>query len=110
GIEVVGESLNNVIINDFKLTSNLGMELLPKFLVDVISPYLWMRPKVDENYCVMCEECVEACPTKAMKIPSGGSIPMVNKELCINCWCCHEICPENAIYIDKSWLAKKFIR
>jgi len=110
GIEVVGETLNDLKLDDFELTSNLGLELLPKFLVDIINPYLWMRPKVDEDSCVMCLECVEACPTKAMQVPDGGSIPVMNKDLCINCWCCHEICPENAVFINKSWLAQKFIR
>jgi len=110
GIEIVGEMLNSVKIDDFELTSNRALELLPKFLMDAIGPFLWMRPKVDENSCVLCGDCVNSCPTKAMRQLDDNSTPLVDKELCISCWCCHEICPENAIFINKSFLARKFIR
>ncbi|MDD5425031.1 MAG: DUF362 domain-containing protein [candidate division Zixibacteria bacterium] len=110
GIALVGHRLGELKLDNFKLTSNLGMELLPKFLMDAVGPFVWMRPKADENICLMCGECVKSCPTRAMKQPDDDSTPMVDKDLCINCWCCHEICPENAIYITKSWLARKFIR
>ena len=109
GIEVLGESLESARIPDFKLTSNRAMEFIPKLAVDLISPFLWLRPKVDEHRCTGCGECVSSCPTKALQVLNGNGLPVVTKELCINCWCCHEICPTDAVYIDRSWLARHFI-
>lgn len=108
-ISVCGKKIEEVRIADFKLTSNIGMELLPKFLVSLIDPLLWLRPKVSVDDCIMCGECVTSCPTEAMRREDDDSVPLVKKEDCINCWCCHEICPSKAIYIDKSWLAKRLI-
>ena len=108
GIEVTGVSLEEVRIPDFKLTSNRKLELLPKFVADMITPFIWLLPKVEEPECVKCGDCVKACPTKALTI--DGGYPILEKDLCINCWCCHEMCPTKAIFIDASWLAKKLVR
>ena len=109
GVAVLGESLDSVRVRDFKLTSNRAMEFIPKLAVDVISPFLWLRPKVDETKCTGCGDCVNSCPTKALQTLNGDGLPSLTKELCINCWCCHEICPADAVFIDKSWLARRFI-
>jgi len=29
---------------------------------------------------------------------------------CIDCMCCHELCPNQSIFLNKSWLVKKFIK
>ncbi len=109
-IEVAGEKIEDLRPTGFKLPSNTGLELLPKFLVRLIDPLLWLRPKVTHDDCILCGECSKSCPTEAMRQADKGSHPYLVKELCINCWCCHEICPSKAIIIDKSWLAKRFIR
>ena len=109
-ISVHGKQLDDIRVADFKLTSNTGMELLPKFLVRLIDPLLWMLPKVNEEECIMCGECVSSCPTDAMRRADEDSVPYVVEKKCINCWCCHEICPSKAVFIDKSWLAKRLIR
>jgi len=74
----------------------------------MITPFIWLLPKVEESECVMCGDCVTACPTNALT--QNGSYPVLEKNLCINCWCCHEMCPSKAISIDRSWLAKKLVR
>ena len=109
-IAVRGESIDDVRIPDFKLTSNTKMELLPKFLVKVIDPFLWLRPAIAEDLCIQCGECVKSCPTNAMRRIDEDSHPYVVQEHCINCWCCHEICPVRAVEIERSWLAKRLIR
>jgi len=108
-IEIVGKSLNDARISGFKLTSNRKLELIPKFLVRIIDPYLWVRPAIDKSFCTNCNTCVTSCPVKALSNNDGGP-PSFDYSVCINCWCCHELCPEKAVQISKSWLAEKFIR
>ena len=109
-ISVAGVPIRAVRLDDFKLPSNTGMELLPKFLVDLIGPFMWLRPRVDTEECSACGDCAKSCPTNAMRQDSEDTSPYLKQEACINCWCCHEICPAKAITIEKSWLAKRFIR
>jgi uncharacterized protein (DUF362 family)/Pyruvate/2-oxoacid:ferredoxin oxidoreductase delta subunit len=108
-INVVGERLADAKIPDFKLTSNRKFELIPKFLWNLIGPYIWVRPAISEEICTNCYSCVNSCPTGALKL-GIRKIPIFDYDLCINCWCCHELCPDKSVFIDKSWLAKKFIR
>ena len=63
------------------------------------------------------KQIVETIATFAGDRNSIVTLDIMNTEtteleeiLCINCWCCHEICPSKAVFIDKSWLAKRFIR
>jgi uncharacterized protein (DUF362 family)/Pyruvate/2-oxoacid:ferredoxin oxidoreductase delta subunit len=110
GIIVAGESIDAVRISDFKLTSNLTLELLPKFLMDMVGPMIWMRPQIDPSVCIECGICVKSCPVHALSQTDSVGTPVLNQKLCINCWCCHEICPVKAISIEKSWLASKVLR
>jgi uncharacterized protein (DUF362 family)/Pyruvate/2-oxoacid:ferredoxin oxidoreductase delta subunit len=108
-IEIVGQRLADVKIVDFELTSNRKLELIPAFLAKMIAPYVWVRPAITADICTKCNTCVNSCPTKALS-GSNGEIPRYDYELCINCWCCHELCPSKAVFVDRSWLARKFIR
>lgn len=108
-VKIVGENLDAVKIPDFKLTSNLKISLIPGFLVRLIDPYVWVRPAIDEELCTRCNTCVNSCPVNALS-NANHSAPTFDYDKCINCWCCHELCPEKSVYIDRSWLAEKFIR
>jgi uncharacterized protein (DUF362 family)/NAD-dependent dihydropyrimidine dehydrogenase PreA subunit len=108
-VNVVGERLADVRIPDFKLTSNRRLELIPNFLVRMIDPYIWVRPAIDRDLCTACYTCVNSCPVGALS-NENHSPPVINHDKCINCWCCHELCPDKSVYIEKSWLAQKFIR
>jgi uncharacterized Fe-S center protein len=110
-IHVVGKSLADVKITDFKLTSNRKIEMIPKFLWKILGPHIWVRPAISEELCTNCYTCVNSCPTGALEKGKGiRKTPVFNYDLCINCWCCHELCPEKSVFVDQSWLAKKFIR
>jgi Pyruvate/2-oxoacid:ferredoxin oxidoreductase delta subunit len=108
-IDIVGERLKDVKIGDFALTSNRKLELIPNLLVRLIDPYIWVRPAISDEECTKCNTCVQSCPTEALA-GGKGQIPIYDYSKCINCWCCHELCPSKAVFIDKSWLARKFIR
>lgn len=110
GISVRGISILAAKPEKFCLTSNFGMELIPKFIWDMLAPHIWLRPKVDSGACSQCGLCVSSCPTNALSQNGNGGIPELTQEQCITCWCCHEICPEHAISVEKSWLARKLVR
>ncbi|UCD17455.1 MAG: DUF362 domain-containing protein, partial [Candidatus Zixiibacteriota bacterium] len=106
---IVGQRLADVRMNDFQLTSNRKLELLPKFLVRLIDPYVWVRPAIRRDECTKCNTCVDSCPTHALS-GEDEEVPIIDYDTCINCWCCHELCPSRAVFVNRSWLAKKFIR
>jgi len=83
-IAIVGKSLNDARISGFKLTSNRKLELIPKFLVRIIDPYLWVRPAIDKSFCTNCNTCVTSCPVKALSNNDGGP-PSFDYCFYINC-------------------------
>jgi len=106
-IEIVGEKLSDVVLPKFDLPSNRFLKIIPKFMVKLLEPYFWIRPNIKEELCTNCNICVENCPMKAIK--ENPKNPTFNHTKCINCLCCHELCPQNAVYLERSWLAKKFV-
>jgi len=56
---------------------------------------------VNEDACVWCDKCSEACPYSAIeKISSGEKeIAAINTAQCKGCGCCVPVCPENALAI-----------
>ncbi len=106
-IEIVGESLDKCKSKDFDLPSNTKLKLIPDLLIKFISPYVWAHPAIDYDKCIGCNICRDSCPTGALSDKDGKLIYDYSK--CIDCMCCHELCPNEAVYINKSWLARKFI-
>lgn len=45
--------------------------------------------------CLGCGDCVSACPFDAMRIDSGGNIPVIDYNKCTGCGKCVESCPRN---------------
>lgn len=107
-IEIIGESISDLSEFDLKLPSNRFLRLIPKFLVKLLAPYIWVRPAILDGNCTNCNICVENCPVKT--IYPGDPIPVYDYSNCINCMCCHELCPHRAIYLEKSWLSKRIGR
>ena len=108
-IEQVGERLEKVRIADFKLTSNRKMEYIPTVLAKLLGHYVWVRPAIEKKSCTKCNICATSCPTGALQ-SNKETIPTFDYGNCINCWCCHELCPSGAVFVNQSWLARKFIR
>lgn len=54
------------------------------------------RPLIDEDECIGCGICVDACPQEVLEV-SGGVVEVVNEEACIACSDCLEECPMGAI-------------
>jgi UDP-glucose 4-epimerase len=57
-----------------------------------------MTITVDEDKCIGCEKCVEACPFNLRVLKDGKAFVDTNR--CIGCGRCLKVCPENAISFD----------
>ncbi len=107
-IEVVGENLSNLRLNDFRLPSNIILEWVPPFLGSYLLGLLRARPRAQKEKCTGCRICVENCPAGAIDFQG---IPRVNYRQCIDCLCCHELCPEQAFeLIQENPLARWIIK
>jgi ferredoxin len=94
-----------------------AIEKLPSLKIPGKNPYtlrasVWrpgslMSPNTDEELCVKCGKCVEACPTLAVSIrdvvtsPSpravlNTKIVSTNEDVCIWCCACVKNCPVSA--------------
>ena len=111
-IEVLGESLKENVIKDFKHINLLGDVMLPRWIPDFILPHvrriLLDRPVLAKGKCTKCEVCYKVCAPKAITIKE--SRPTFDYATCIGCYCCQEMCQFSAISIKKSMLARILIK
>ncbi|MCK9208040.1 MAG: 4Fe-4S binding protein [Salinivirgaceae bacterium] len=63
------------------------------------APFFFHALKVNEEVCIGCSHCMNACPTEAIRIWSGKAV--IDENQCIDCGECHRVCPVNAIYVDQ---------
>jgi len=104
-IDIVGEK-PEVRDGSFSLPSNRVHRLIPKALVRLVAPLVWVKPVIDPARCTGCGFCAQSCPVKTIK--KDGDVYKIDDSGCINCLCCHELCPEESIDIKMSWLARRF--
>jgi len=104
-IEVVGEPLESCLVPDFARASNLLYELLPAFLVKLISRAVRVDPQIVQELCRRCMLCQLSCPAQAIK---GKDRLAIDYAACIRCFCCHELCPHGAVALRKSWLLRAY--
>ena len=101
-IEVAGERLEDVAVPDFRIPLSGTAVLVgkaPRFLVSSVSAQLSPRPRLTEQRCTGCFECVRTCPTGA--ISARGRMVEIDHGICIRCMCCHEVCRFDAI--EPAW-------
>ena len=108
-IEIIGESLSDVTISDFRppqiSAGKFGYERMPWYL-RLIEPMFknafTARPRVIWHRCIACGTCIEGCPVGAVSWVKEKAF--IDDDKCIRCYCCHEMCPEEAIGLFSSWL------
>ncbi len=75
-----------------------------RFGLDVYKsgPYL---PRMDEQECLACGDCVGRCPVSAISNGSGNI--EIDVEACLGCGVCEDTCPNRTITIVKSREVKR---
>jgi uncharacterized protein (DUF362 family)/NAD-dependent dihydropyrimidine dehydrogenase PreA subunit len=105
-VALVGDGAETVA-SDFELPSNRVQKLIPRPLVRIIAPLVWVKPVIDPKLCTGCAFCFESCPVDA--IERKGKVYEIKEAECVKCLCCHELCPESSIDIKLSPLARLFV-
>lgn len=101
-IDIVGEDIHALRVKEFKHSAvALGLlrRKLPQTLYAVIQRQLTLTPEVLKTTCTACEECIQICPVKAIRLIDESA--WVDTKTCIHCMCCHEICRFQAIRLKR---------
>jgi TPP-dependent indolepyruvate ferredoxin oxidoreductase alpha subunit len=104
-IEVCGEEMDHIKVNDFKYPVVLPGALLkkiPAFLLRYILNNVALKPYIRTQKCTGCRECEKICPAGAALVVNGKA--GINRDLCIQCMCCHEVCRFDAVEVKRSTL------
>ncbi len=104
-IEVLGASLADLAVSRFKLPEAWDLTWgLPSFIQRLLRDAVTARPVIDRDQCKECLNCIDVCPTNAMRKEAEGVV--IDPMQCIRCYCCQEICPEGAIEIKAGLLSR----
>ena len=95
-IRIVGESIADLRVKDFRFPPLQGVEFGPAFLRPYIKNYVTTRPYEDRSRCTLCGECIAVCPPKIIE-KDGEKGLRFRYDDCIRCYCCLEVCPEGAM-------------
>lgn len=112
-IKILGGSLTEFRINDFKKPANRVRDYIANYVPGFIlrkgfSGMTSGLPIIDQILCKRCNICYDNCPVKTIKKLPNGQLE-IDYTNCIECYCCHELCPHDAIEI-KLPLSSKMIR
>jgi uncharacterized protein (DUF362 family)/Pyruvate/2-oxoacid:ferredoxin oxidoreductase delta subunit len=100
-IKIMGEKLEDVILDDFILPRTAGQKRLvenrfaSKYIVPFVRNALNPYPYADPPGCDGCLTCQQVCPVKAVNY--DGKKVDIDRSKCIRCFCCAEMCPRGAI-------------
>lgn len=54
-----------------------------------------MSVKVNEEYCNLCQMCIDICPAGAIELIDGKIV--IHTEACLDCGACFNNCPQDAM-------------
>lgn len=57
-------------------------------------------PKIDEEKCKQCAECVDVCPADVLAV-EGNTTVVVTPQDCLGCESCVSVCPEDAVTVEE---------
>ena len=103
-IDVRGEDLKDMQIQDFKLPSGTASFFRARGLMRFLRSMLVAKPGLVRQQCKKCGICMEHCPTGA--ISKKEDYPSFDHKKCIRCYCCQELCPGNAIELKTPFLGR----
>jgi uncharacterized protein (DUF362 family)/Pyruvate/2-oxoacid:ferredoxin oxidoreductase delta subunit len=106
-IAVVGETIQDVSVNDFKLPPKEDMfDRIPAGLKRILKRHLTDQPVINQEKCEACEMCLKACPVDNVDLEDGTL--KIDERACIQCLCCVEVCPHGAIDLVPGRLLKLY--
>lgn len=103
-IDVVGDSLKDLVFKNFKLPQTTPLRIIPRALVNKLAKFIRFKPVINISLCKRCNLCKITCPVGAMVIEAREC--SIDYKKCVKCLCCHEVCPYKAIYIRRNFLTK----
>ncbi|MFQ5453242.1 MAG: DUF362 domain-containing protein, partial [Candidatus Zixiibacteriota bacterium] len=102
GIDIVGETIENIKINNLSGYKSNGNILISKIALMLSGSLGWVKPNIDKKLCTSCGICANVCPTHTLSINEEDNIPTFNHDLCVKCWSCLANCSVGAIHLKKS--------
>jgi uncharacterized protein (DUF362 family)/NAD-dependent dihydropyrimidine dehydrogenase PreA subunit len=103
-INILGERLEDVRVEPFKLPATSIIHRLPQPIINSVKGLIRFYPKIIQYNCDLCSACIRACPEKIINIKNKHIV--IDYSRCIYCFCCQEACPNAAITIKRSLFAK----
>ncbi|CAG0938392.1 Oxalate oxidoreductase subunit delta [Candidatus Brocadiaceae bacterium] len=103
-IDVLGEDLKDMRIENFKLPSGTASFFRARGLMRFLRSMLLAKPSLVRENCKKCWICIEHCPSGALS--KKRDYPSFNHKKCIRCYCCQELCPSNAIELKTPFLGR----
>ncbi len=56
---------------------------------------------LDEDICIQCGRCVDACPIPCFDFDEAETrVMVINQDGCLVCRNCEEECPKNCVHVE----------
>lgn len=113
-IKIFGGKLETFKIPDFQMPKTYdpkGFNLRPtiqKLIAPFVKNVFSLKPVVRESRCIGCANCVDSCPSKAIKVIKEKA--KINHHKCIRCYCCIESCRAFAVDTEIPWSTRLLSR
>jgi len=107
-INIIGENIESVIINDFNIPYLYGVKrqgIIKRSFLKLIKKQSKPKPVISAEKCMRCGNCVKICPVAAI-VSENKDIPQIDYKKCISCFCCHELCDYKAVDIRRGIVSR----